>query len=314
MANFTGLRRSVAFLALMTLFVTSAFAGTGTLNYSPSGSSPMRMTTDGGGNNLNNFTLWDYSAGANGLGITPDHGALTEGAVGTPVTMQNAAVANGNGSTLTVTYYTTALVNVNCSVACSGGTTINFEGTDSTGTYFSIAAFPVTGLSAAVNSATTSGQFWIPVAGLTTIRARISGYSAGTITVTGTPVWGVNSALSQIVNATSLGAAAVSASNPVTPSNPPVGGANLGTVQVSVASTATQILAARTGVAGTGRICATIENTSTTAVYLGGSSVTTSNGMLLPGIVGASDTICTTAAIYGIVATGTETVSAQEVY
>jgi hypothetical protein len=116
------------------------------------------------------------------------------------VTMQNAAVANGNGSTLTVTGYQTALVNVNCSVACSGGTTINFEGADSTGTYFSIAAIPVGGSSGGVTSATTSGQFWVPVSGLTTIRARISAYSAGTITVTGTAVFGVNAGLSQTAN------------------------------------------------------------------------------------------------------------------
>jgi hypothetical protein len=137
------------------------------------------------------------------------------GAAGSPVTMQNAVTANGNGSTLTVTNYETALVNVNCSVACSGGTTINFEGTDSTGTYFSIAALPVGGATAAVSSATTSGQFWLPVAGLTTIRARISAYSAGTITVTGTPVYGTNASIAQIANAVALGQAVMASSSPV---------------------------------------------------------------------------------------------------
>ena len=115
-------------------------------------------------------------------------------------------------------------------------------------------------------------------------------------------------------NSNANGAAAASASTPVTPANNPVGSAAWAATQVSVGSSATSILAARTGVSGTGRICATIENTSTTAVWLGGSGVTTSTGMLLPGILGASDTICTTAAIYGIVATGSETVSAQETY
>lgn len=113
----------------------------------------------------------------------------TGAATTTSTTMQNGATANGNGTNLTVTNYTNALVNVNCSVACSGGTTINFEGTDSTGTFFSIAAIPVAG-GAAVTTATTSGQFWVPAASLTSIRARISGYSAGTITVTGTPING----------------------------------------------------------------------------------------------------------------------------
>jgi hypothetical protein len=113
------------------------------------------------------------------------------GAQAASVTMQNGATANGNGTTLAVSGYQTALVNVNCSVACSGGTTINFEGTDSTGTYFSLSATPVAG-GASVTTATTSGQFWIPVSALTTIRARISAYSAGTITVTGTSENGIN--------------------------------------------------------------------------------------------------------------------------
>lgn len=115
----------------------------------------------------------------------------TAGAQAASTTMQNAAVANGNGSTLSVAGYQTALVNVNCSVACSGGTTVNFEGTDSTGTFFSVTGFPVAG-GAPVSSAATTGQFWVPVSGLTTIRARISAYSAGTITVTGTPMYGVS--------------------------------------------------------------------------------------------------------------------------
>ena len=112
------------------------------------------------------------------------------GQAGAAVTMQNAAVASGNGTTLAVTTnsaaYNQALVNVNCSVSCSGGTLINFEGTDSTGTYFSIPAFPLAG-GPPQTTTYTSGQFVVPLSGLTTIRARISGYSAGTITVTGTP-------------------------------------------------------------------------------------------------------------------------------
>lgn len=124
----------------------------------------------------------------------------TLAAAGAAVTMQNAATANGNGVTLAAAGFNTALVNVNCSVACSGGTTVNFEGTDSTGTYFSIAAIPV-GSGGAVTSVTnlaTNAQYWVPLAALTTIRARISSYSAGTITVTGTPVNGINAALAAI--------------------------------------------------------------------------------------------------------------------
>jgi len=92
------------------------------------------------------------------------------------------------------------------------------------------------------------------------------------------------------------------------------GSAAFAATQVSCASTATSFLSARTGASGTARISATIENTGTTAVYVGASGVTTSTGMLLPGIVGASLTINTTAALYCIVATGTETVTVLETY
>jgi hypothetical protein len=137
-----------------------------------------------------------YSAATTGHSTIPQCNSfgnlLIAGASPASTAMQSAAVANGNGTNLTVTGYQTALVNVNCSVACSGGTTINFEGTDSTGTFFSVAAVAVAGTSSAVNTATTSGQFWVPVAGLTSLRARISAYSAGTITVTGTAIFGTN--------------------------------------------------------------------------------------------------------------------------
>lgn len=77
--------------------------------------------------------------------------------------------------------------------------------------------------------------------------------------------------------------------------------------QVSVGSTATLIKAATAG-----RRSITIVNHGTTPVYLGGSGVTTANGVLLPGTEGASLTLCHTAAVYGITASGTQTVSYSE--
>jgi hypothetical protein len=139
-------------------------------------------------------------AGATGTGaqrvtVSQDTTTIAGSALtATSTTMQNGATANGNGTSLTVTNFNTALVNVNCSVACSGGTTVNFEGTDSTGTFFSVGAVPVIG-GAAVSTATTTGQFFVPVNGLTSLRARISAYSAGTITVTGTSFYGTYAAL-----------------------------------------------------------------------------------------------------------------------
>lgn len=86
--------------------------------------------------------------------------------------------------------------------------------------------------------------------------------------------------------------------------------ANLATAQVSVGATATLIVAARAG-----RKEVTIVNHGTTALYLGSSSgVTTSTGQLLAGVAGEGITYSGGAAIYGITASGSQTVSAAEVY
>ena len=90
-----------------------------------------------------------------------------------------------------------------------------------------------------------------------------------------------------------------------------VGSTNIVTGQISVATTAggTLIAAARTG-----RLDITIVNSGTADVYLGPSGLTTSTGILLKGIPGAALTISTAAAVYGIVAAATQTVSYLETY
>lgn len=86
--------------------------------------------------------------------------------------------------------------------------------------------------------------------------------------------------------------------------------ANFTPAQVSVTGTATLIVAARTG-----RASVTILNTGATAIYLGPTSgVTTSNGMLLPGVAGASITLPYNGAVYGITTTGTQAVTEYELY
>lgn len=87
------------------------------------------------------------------------------------------------------------------------------------------------------------------------------------------------------------------------------GAGTLATNQISVANTATLIVASRAGRRGV-----VITNHGTTAVYIGLVGVTTTTGILLAGVVGASISIPTTAAVYGIVASGTQTVSFIEAY
>ncbi len=104
-------------------------------------------------------------------------------------TLQSGATANGNGTALAVGGLSSAILTVNCSVACSGGTTINFEGSQDTTNFVALNAVQLgsaTIASTVVNQGTTITAWQIPIGGLQSIRARISAYSAGTITVTAT--------------------------------------------------------------------------------------------------------------------------------
>ena len=94
--------------------------------------------------------------------------------------------------------------------------------------------------------------------------------------------------------------------------NNPVGSAAFTASQASIGTPAAQIVAARTGVAGTGRIAVTLYNAGSATVYFGASGVTTTTGMPLP--AGASATINTQAAIYGIAASGTQTIGVMETF
>jgi hypothetical protein len=86
---------------------------------------------------------------------------------------------------------------------------------------------------------------------------------------------------------------------------------NMVTAQVSVATTATLIAAARPG-----RDTIIIANvTGTQQVYIGNSaSVTAATGFLLPASIGASIAVDCTSAVYGIAVTAAQTVSVLETY
>lgn len=85
-----------------------------------------------------------------------------------------------------------------------------------------------------------------------------------------------------------------------------LGSTDLATSQVTIAATATSILAA----AGQTRRKVTLVNHGTTAVYIGNSSsVSTTTGVLLNGAAGATLTLEYSGALYGIVAAGTQAIS-----
>lgn len=108
------------------------------------------------------------------------------------------------------------------------------------------------------------------------------------------------------------GAANPSSCNPISATNrmPTTQASNtLSTGQVTVGTTATLIVPARAG-----RVNLQVSNYSTTDTFCGPAGVTTANGYLLTGTKGATVILTTAAAVYCIVATGTELVSWAETY
>ena len=83
--------------------------------------------------------------------------------------------------------------------------------------------------------------------------------------------------------------------------------ANFAPGQVSVATTATQIVAARSG-----RVTVTVENLGTSTVWLGGSGVTTTSGFSVG--AGLSLTVSFTGALYGISASAAQSINEYETY
>lgn len=95
-------------------------------------------------------------------------------------------------------------------------------------------------------------------------------------------------------------------SGSITPSSP----TNFTTAQVSIATSNTVAVVARTG-----RRSVTITNiTGTQPIYCSGTTATTANGQYIPAVVGANFTVATTAAINCIASTGAQTISVAETY
>ena len=84
---------------------------------------------------------------------------------------------------------------------------------------------------------------------------------------------------------------------------------NLATGQAIATTTSGAIVAARPG-----RATVTIENTGTTAVYLGPPGVTSTTGFLLPGVVGAALTLSVTSEIDAVTASGTAPLTIYETF
>lgn len=96
------------------------------------------------------------------------------------VTLHTAAAATGNGTAIDVTNYDIAGIQV----TGISGDTITWEASINGATWVGILVAPVTTGTGALTT-TADGVFVLDCRGLALIRARISTYSAGVITVVG---------------------------------------------------------------------------------------------------------------------------------
>lgn len=208
----------------------------------------------------------------------------------TTTTMQNGATANGNGTSLPVTGYATALLNIVSSPAMSGGTTVNFEASVDDTTWVSINAHTV-GANTISTTTTADGDYRINSAGYKSIRARISGYSAGTVTIKGYTV--ANAGPVTTVNANLVGSSipttvmGTASSLSVTP------------IQANAASLNATVTGTVTANAGTGSFTvaqATPGNLLVTPVQANASSlnVTVANTVTIGGVTGTASSLSMT--------------------
>jgi hypothetical protein len=226
-------------------------------------------------------------------GIYAQQPVVVTGSRSTNFVMQNNATT-GNGTTVNVTGLAGVRVTVNC--AATSTVVIVFEAQNDAVNFGPVAIIKSDALSTVATGVVTCPggagavtNWYIPVGGYLGLRARITGGGVAGITVTATVV--------PVSNALPFTNATIVSGSGFTPG------------QITVGNTATLIVAARSG-----RVRVTIQNMGTTVVYLGGSTVTTATGFRLPGVDGSAYTTQNSAAIYGIVAAGTQAVSFIEEY
>lgn len=145
------------------------------------------------------------------------------------------------------------------------------------------------------------------VTALNLIEGRITACNTGAVTISSALPAGTN-AIGKLAANSGVDIGDVTVDNPIT--NPVFTRDTASTFsqnQISVASTATLICAANAN-----RKRLVIIQHSTTDVFVGPIGVTTSNGLLLAGTKGNQILIKSDDAIYGIVASGTQTVSYME--
>lgn len=108
-------------------------------------------------------------------------------------TLQNAATATGNGTTLDVKGYGAAILQVTGTFSA----TITFEATLDGTNWVAVEATSLNDGSKST-TATSTGLFVVPTPGVETLRARISAYTSGSVTVVGRGFPGAQATLADV--------------------------------------------------------------------------------------------------------------------
>ena len=106
-----------------------------------------------------------------------DRTKVTE-AVPAIATLQSAATANGDGSTLDISGYSS----VSFVITGTFSATVNFEATGDDTNWVALQTVQI-GTSTISTTSTSTGTFSATIGSLKTVRARISGYASGSVTV-----------------------------------------------------------------------------------------------------------------------------------
>ena len=194
--------KRIILAAFALALATPSFAGSSTVNYNSTGSSPFRTTTDGSSNNLSNVTIWDSAAGANGAGVDSSHGFLVD-----PASAAAWGVgATGSGVPANATYL--GIVSggnlVGWTGAVTNAGTFATQLTGSTNNINNIAGTISLPTGAATSALQTTGN-----TALTTINTTLGSpmqTSGGSVTANAGTNWGVGATGSGVpANATYLG-------------------------------------------------------------------------------------------------------------
>ena len=208
-------------------------------------------------------TIRDAAGNERGANVTSANALLVavDGAQATgDTTMQSAVSATGNGSSLTITGYGTALLQVSGTFSA----TVTFEASSDAGTtWANISATQIGG--DIVTSTTSIGSFRITCTGFDLLRARVTWTSGTSVTVVGRATNAVN-APKIIKLSTGTNAIGTVGTSP--------NAINVG--QKTVSTTAVQISA--TATVPTNGILVQALAANTAAIYVGGSGVTTGTG------------------------------------